>query len=99
LREPKRRESHQLIMDASGAKWVSGYTKSVDWLPSTFLDLMLVIDIFATQHGQTDGRTARLKQRASEFFDLYEQAARSLGFSALAATSSGERLYPAALHQ
>lgn len=95
----RRRESHQLIMDASGAKWVSGYTKSVDWLPSTFLDLMLVIDIFATQHGQSDGRIARLKQRATEFFELYEEAARSLGFSALAASSSGSKLYPSALHQ
>lgn len=94
----RRRESHSTIMDACGAKWVSGYTKSVDWLPSTFLDLMLVTSIFARQHGEKDGRAARINHNANKFFDLYEQTARQLGFSALSVNATGEKLYPAALH-
>jgi hypothetical protein len=93
----RRRESHRTIMDACGAKWVSGYTKSVDWLPSTFLDLMLVTSIFKPQHGETDGRAARINHNANRFFEMYEQTARHLGFSALSVNATGEKLYPAAL--
>lgn len=93
----RRRESHVAIMEACGAKWVSGYTKSVDWLPSTFLDLMLVSSIFMPQHGETDGRAARINHNASDFFEMYEQTARHLGFSALSRNATGEKLYPAAL--
>ena len=94
----RRRESHLSIMNACGAKWVSGYTKSVDWLPSTFLDLMLVTSIFYPQHGEKDGRAARINHNASNFFELYEKTARQLGFSALSVMTGGEKLYPAALH-
>lgn len=93
----RRRESHLEIMQACGATWVSGYTKPVDWLPSTFLDLMLVASIFAPQHGETDGRAKRINHNANSFHELYEQTIRQLGFSALSVGSAGERLYPAAL--
>lgn len=93
----RRRESHLSIMNACGAKWVSGYTKSVDWLPSTFLDLMLVTSIFAPQHGEIDGRAARINPNAAKFFEMYDQTARHLGFSALSVIAGGEKLYPAAL--
>lgn len=93
----RRRDSHAEIMSACGATWVSGYTKSVDWLPSTFLDLMLATSIFAPQYGEKDGRSKRINHNANTFFDMYDQTARQLGFSALSVDSSGERLYPAAL--
>jgi len=94
----RRRECHRLIREACNAIWVSGYTKQVDWLPSTFLDLMLATSIFAPQHGKTDGRAGRINHNANKFFEMYEQTARSLGFSALSAHTDGDRLYPAALH-
>lgn len=93
----RRRESHLAIMEACGAAWVSGYTRPVDWLPSTFLDLMLVANIFAPQHGETDGRSKRINHNANNFYEMYEQTIRHLGFSALSAGSAGERLYPPAL--
>lgn len=93
----QRRESHEIIMNACGASWVSGYTKSVDWLPSTFLDLMMATSIFAPQHGAKDGRAKRIHHNAKDFFELYEDTARHLGFSALSNHSSGEKLYPAVL--
>lgn len=93
----RRRESHLEIMEASGARWVSGYTKSVDWLPSTFLDLMLAASIFVPQNGVSDGRSKRINHNANTFYGLYEQTIRQLGFSALSMDSEGERLYPPAL--
>jgi hypothetical protein len=93
----RRRESHAEIMKACGATWVSGYTKAVDWLPSTFLDLMLATSIFAPQYGEKDGRSKRINHNANHFFGMYDQTARQLGFSALSVDSSGERLYPPAL--
>ena len=93
----RRRESHLAIMEACGATWVSGYTKSVDWLPSTFLDLMLVESIFIPQHGETDGRAKRINPNAKTFYELYDETIRQLGFSALSMSSSGEKLYPPAL--
>jgi hypothetical protein len=94
----KRRDTHQRVMDASGAKWCSGYTTSVDWLQSMFLDLALITEVFVPQHGATDGRTARLKKRASEFLESYEQLARRLGFSALSKVTGGAHLFPERLH-
>lgn len=93
----RRRESHLAIMKASGATWVSGYTKEVDWLPSTFLDLMLVASIFVPQHGVVDGRSKRINHNANNFYGMYEQTIRQLGFSALSMSSTSERLYPPAL--
>lgn len=93
----RRRDSHLAIMEACGASWVSGYTKPVDWLPSTFLDLMLVASIFVPQHGETDGRSKRINHNANSFYEMYEQTVRHLGFSALSVGSGGERLYPPAL--
>lgn len=89
-----RRETHQKVMDASGAKWSSGYTNHVDWLQSMFLDLALVTEVFVPQCASTDGRTTQLKKRASDFIRSYEQLARELGFSALSKVTSGAVLFP-----
>lgn len=88
-----RRRSHQTILEACGAKWASGYTKTVDWLQSMFIDLALVADIFVPHHNR-DGKSFKLKNEATDFFSLYEQAARQLGFSALAEVSNGTILLP-----
>ena len=92
-----RRGWHEKVMDASGARWVSGYTQSVDWLQSTFLDLALVANVFAPDHAAKDGREAPLKRSGDRFISDYDQLARSLGFSALSNVSSGQVLFPARL--
>jgi hypothetical protein len=89
-----RRETHQKILAASGAKWSSGYTTSVDWLQSMFLDLALVKEVFVPQCASEDGRVTRLKKRASEFVSSYEQLVRKLGFSVLANVTGGAQLFP-----
>jgi hypothetical protein len=89
-----RRETHQQILEASGAKWSSGYTKPVDWLQSMFLDLALVTEVFVPQCASSDGRVTRLKKRATDFVVSYEQLARELGFSALSKVTGGAELFP-----
>ena len=94
-----RRASHQRILDTCEAKWVSGYTKSVDWLQSMFLDLALVSELFVPDHKAWDGLKAPLKRKAENFVRMYEQLARELGFSALSRVSAGSLLFPERLHQ
>lgn len=89
-----RRESHQKVMDASGAKWCSGYTNEVDWLQSMFLDLALVTEVFVPQFASTDGHVTQLKKRASDFIRSYDQLARELGFSALSKFKGSTDLFP-----
>ncbi len=94
IAQQARRETHQSILDASGAKWSSGYTKDVDWLQSMFLDLALVTEVFVPQCASTDGRVTQLKKRATDFVRSYEQLARELGFSALSKVTGGAALFP-----
>lgn len=98
--DPKnRRDTHEKIMEATKAKWSSGYTTSVDWLSSTLLDLALVTEVFVPQRGVADGRKAKLKKRASSFVNGYEQLARQLGFSAMSQVTNGSELFPKRLRQ
>jgi len=92
-----RRETHQRILNASKAKWSSGYTKDVDWLQSMLLDLALVTEVFVPQCASTDGRVTQLKKKATDFVCFYEQLARELGFSALSRVTVGAELFPARL--
>jgi hypothetical protein len=94
-----RRKTHQVILDACGATWASGYTKSIDWLQSMFLDLALVSEVFVPDHTTSDGRKVKLKTQADNFIKMYEQLARELGFSALSKVSAGILLFPERLHQ
>lgn len=89
-----RRKTHDGILDASGAKWSSGYTKEVDWLQSTLLDLALVAEVFIPQCASTDGRKTRPKALATDFISTYEQLARDLGFSAFSKVTGGAQLFP-----
>jgi hypothetical protein len=93
-----RRESHRRVLSACGAQWASGYTKSVDWFQSTFFDLALVSEVFVPHRVATDGRSFKLKNEAAVFLSKYEQAARQMGFSALAEVSSGQMLLPERMH-
>lgn len=98
--DPKaRRQSHQVVLSATGAKWASGYTKSVDWLQSTFLDLALVSELFVAQHDEDDGRVVKLKSKASAFVKTYSSISRSLGFSALSTFTGGAKLFPGRLRE
>lgn len=88
------------VLKARDAKWVSGYTREIDWLPSMFLDLALVSEVFVPDYRNrnSDGRTAQPKRQADKFIETYEQLARELGFSALYKVSAGISLFPERLH-
>ncbi len=87
----RRREDHEEIMDRTGATWVSGYTRSVDWLPSTFLDLALIDGLF-TAH--CAGSKKIEKKTAAGFIEQYEQHARHMGFSGLGRSGKEKILFP-----
>jgi hypothetical protein len=90
----RRRETHEKVLAASRAKWTSGYTQSVDWLQSTWLDMALVSEVFVPHHRTKGKRGPKLKPKAQGFVERYEQLARSLGFSLLTETSGGSMLFP-----
>ncbi len=46
----ERRRSLEAYLSVSGAKWVSGYSKAIDWLPSMLLDLALIADLAIPYH-------------------------------------------------
>lgn len=94
-----RRKWHEDILEASGARWCSGYTQSVDWLPSTLLDMALVSEVFVPHRSASDGRSAPLKKKADAFLKSYEQLARSMGFSAFSHVSAGQLLFPSRLNK
>lgn len=94
-----RRQCHQDVLDATGAKWASGYIRNVDWLHSMCLDLALVSEVFASQHAISDGRTAQRQARTRAFMKTYGTLAKSLGFSALSRSSVGVKLIPERLRE
>jgi hypothetical protein len=93
--EYNRRRSLKEILDASGARWVSGYTQSIDWLRSTLLDLALVSEFYCQfPRGRAKGGP-HLHTAATRFVESFDQLARELGFSGLSKSSNGEtRLFP-----
>src|SRR5262249_28711504 len=46
VQEGNRRETLEALADASRARWVSGYTRDVEWVPSMLLDLAVVSELF-----------------------------------------------------
>ena len=87
----ERRRSLEELLQASGSRWVSGYTQAVDWLRSTMLDLALVAEFYVQFHRSRGRCGPRLKAPARQFVSDYEQLARSLGFSGLSRDSNGDR--------
>lgn len=82
------------LRDAAKAVWVSGYTKEVDWLSSTLLDLALMSEVFVAWH-KSPNMKDRAQKAATRFVRSYKQLARSLGFSGLSAITKGLTLFPA----
>ncbi len=92
-----RRATLNELAEACGARWVSGYTESVDWLQSTLIDLAVVGDLYIPYHRM---KRPQIRPRAKKFVTRYEQLARELGFSGLATDSAGTGwLVPQRLHK
>lgn len=89
VEEGNRRHSLEALAKASGARWVSGYTKSMDWLSSMLLDVAVVADLYLPFYHDTYSRRPQLQKRAQWFLQTYEQIARDLGFSGLARRLTG----------
>lgn len=67
------------FMNASGAQWASGYTKDIDWIPSTLLDLAIIEEILCYAHfGE-----GKHKLKIVEFLKTYGSLVKSIGFRAL----------------
>lgn len=98
VEEGNRRGTLKALADASGARWVSGYTREVHWLPAMLLDLAVVGELFLDFHHGAGVRRPILYRRAQTFLRTYEQFARGLGFSGLVNTGARGRLVPARMH-
>lgn len=90
-----RRQSLENYLEASQAKWVSGYSKKVEWLRSTFLDLALIADLAIPFHDDGKKINVRLSFRGRSFIRDYEQIARMLQFSGAYKNKNGKiELFP-----
>jgi len=81
ISENNRRKSLESYLLASNAKWVSGYAKTIDWLPSTLLDLALVAELAVPYYNDSKKKKVKLSFRGRRFLKYYEQLVRSLEFS------------------
>lgn len=77
----QRRKSLENYLSATGAKWASGYSESIDWLQSTLLDLALIADLAVPYHEARKKKNVKLSVRGRNFQSNYEQLVRGLGFS------------------
>ena len=91
VRSSNRRATLSKLLGAFNGRWVSGYSRDIDWLASTFLDLALISEVYVPWY-KSDGR--RVTQKTKVFFEYYEQLSRSLGLSAIYAVQKEERLFP-----
>jgi|CXWL01.1.fsa_nt_gi hypothetical protein len=92
----QRRNLLEKLRKPASALWVSGYTKSIDWLPSTWLDLALISEVYVPWRNATTNQKAA-KERAHQFIANYDQLARSLGFSGLSTLGDDGLLIPTKL--
>ena len=92
----RRHASLKELALASQAYWVSGYTKEIDWLQSTMLDLALIGELYLAFARAGLKRGPKLQKNASQYLENYNDLARRLGFSGLSylSESAGYRLYP-----
>ncbi len=81
LSRKQRKQSLEKYLSASNAKWVSGYSESVDWLQSMLLDMALIADLAIPYHEDGKKKNVKLSFRGRKFMKNYEQLVRSLGFS------------------
>ena len=92
----RRRFLTDIANSLNGSLWVSGYTREVDWLSSTLLDLALISEVYVPWRKKPT-YVVDARSRAAHFIRSYEQLARSLGFSALSRVGSAETLFPSRL--
>lgn len=83
-----------LAKNIAGGLWVSGYTREVDWLASTLLDLALISEVYVPWF-KKPSHVAAAHKRADAFMQRYSQLARALGFSALSGIKGTKVLFPA----
>lgn len=89
----RRNYLNELIGSMEGGRWVSGYTKEVDWLGSLLLDLAFISEVYVPwREAPTQKREA--EKSAERFLKAYEQLVRSLGFSALSTIGRSDVLIP-----
>jgi hypothetical protein len=98
--DPRHRsQSLRDMADATGAYWVSGYTNSIDWLRSMFLDLALLAEVYVAFAKAGNRRGPKVRNQAQRFIRDYEQLARTLGFSGLSRGVVGkDAIFPPRLH-
>ena len=89
----RRNYLSEFLSGINGGHWVSGYTRDIDWLSSTLLDLALISEVYVPWWKKPT-HLAMARKRAEKFVASYEQLARSLGFSALARFGDAEYLIP-----
>jgi hypothetical protein len=103
-----RRAIHERLAEASGARFVSGYSRSVPWMKSTLFDLTLIDELFIDHHKQLkrakrSGKllaSPKLKSRTARFFKANDSLIRHLCFSAYSKNMAGDStLYPERLRQ
>lgn len=88
-----RRETLERLRASARARWVSGYTRSIDWLPSTMFDLSLISEVYVPWRAQPT-KIVNAKKRADAFLKRYGQLGRWLGFSAMMAMKDRSALLP-----
>lgn len=89
----ERRKTLESIRASAKGVWASGYTRDVDWLSSTLLDLALISEIYVPWRNAPTMKAAHAK-RLKEFTSSYEQLARALGLSALSTIAGTGELFP-----
>ncbi len=84
----ERRPLLEKLKNASGAKFVSGYANSVDWLASTLLDLALVSRV------STKRKPRKLENKLNKFKKSYNSLIKELKFSAVYESDDQIKLFP-----
>lgn len=89
-------ERIELLKSLSGATesvWTSGYTKDIDYLSSTLLDLALISEVYVPWR-KNPRQKANAQKAALSFYSAYSQLASSLGFVALSSLREKNSLFP-----
>lgn len=95
LSRNQRRKSLEKYLSAAKAKWASGYSVEIDWLPSMLLDLALIADLAVPYHEDGKKKSVKLSFRGRRFLKNYEQLVRGLGFSGAYKNGAGKiELFP-----
>ncbi|HQU53528.1 MAG: hypothetical protein KDB85_08615 [Chitinophagales bacterium] len=74
-------ESIRSYLEYSGARWVSGYSKSVDWFKSMLLDLALLADFAIPIRYASKKKHVKISYRGQDFINNYQALSKSLGFA------------------